>query len=285
MLKIFAPAKINLYLHITGKRTDGYHLLDSLICHADIGDHLYFEQSHQLNFSITGAFSHNLPQNQNNLVIKAANAFFDAANIAASASIILEKNLPPSSGIGSGSSDAAATLKGLQQLYNVKLDEAILRSICIKLGADVYMCMNNTPKFISGIGEEIASTTLPGFYLVLINPLTGISTLDIFASLKLADKYKSSVDNYNDFPNLGALIEFLKNKANDLADAAISFCSEIRDILELFNQQPKCLYQNLSGSGATCFGIFANYEDATAAAKNMALAKPSFWIKIGKIYE
>ena len=188
----FAPAKVNLALHVTGQRADGYHLLDSLVVFTDAGDRLTFSPSDEDRFTVSGRFGGALPLDSapktGNLVLRARDALralaVDRGNSAPPVHIHLEKNLPVASGIGGGSADAAATLRGLARFWATGTDRPVLHAIGLALGADVPMCIESQPLLARGIGEDITLLgKFPTLYLLLVNPLVEVSTPEVFKLL------------------------------------------------------------------------------------------------------
>ena len=181
MIEFFAPAKLNLYLHVTGKREDGYHLLDSLFCFASIGDNIKVSRSNEISLEIEGAFSGELQDCSNNSIIKAANLLKEKYGVSSGAKIVLEKNLPIASGIGGGSADAAATLLALNELWELGLATQELEDIALKIGADVPACLYRDALQVAGIGEKITKLgAMPQCYVLLVNPLKAVSTPAVF---------------------------------------------------------------------------------------------------------
>jgi len=277
-ISIFAPAKINLYLHVTGKRADGFHLLDSLITFAEIGDHLSASPSDKLSLAIEGPFSPGLSSGPDNLVIKAAHLLAEFAGINAKATLTLTKNLPVASGIGGGSADAAATLHALAELWGISPAPSDLMLLAQQLGADVPVCVSGSPSFISGIGEEInPAPLLPSCWLVLINSNVAVSTPDVFqqfsGNFSEPHPFETSPGSYAD------LIELLTDRKNDLTQPAITVAPIIEAVLSALEETPDLGLARLSGSGATCFGLFANQTTAQNAAQILAHAHPDWWVQ------
>lgn len=269
-----APAKINLYLHVTGRRPDGYHLLDSLIAFADVGDRLWAEPADALSLSIEGPFAGGLSAGEDNLVLKAARALGGVQG----ARLRLEKNLPVASGIGGGSADAAATLKALMRLWGVKRLEADIDAIAAKLGADVPICLHGRAAYIGGIGEVIdPAPKLPRAFLVLANPGVALSTPTVFKAFKGPF---TAAQRFDEVPkDAAALAELLKFRRNDLTDAAIDVAPEVGTALASLAKLPHALFSRMSGSGATCFALFDDREAAEAGAKLLAAQHPGWWVR------
>ncbi len=282
-----APAKLNLYLHVLGRRDDGYHLLDSLMAFAGIGDTIAVRAGEGITLSIDGPFASLIGGGGDNLVLKAARALqkaagTDAGEACPGAEIILTKNLPVASGIGGGSADAAATLRALTCLWGVGLEKSALAELALTLGADVPFCLEGKAAFVGGIGEEITpAPPLPKAWVVLVNPMAPLSTPAVFKA-RAGDF--SSAGRFDTIPgNGGELAALLKGRHNDLAVAAISLMPEIGKILAALEAAPDCLLGRMSGSGATCFGLFAGEAQAREAAQSIAAdsvaAGKKWWVK------
>ena len=273
-----APAKINLALHVVGQRADGYHLLETIVTFADIGDRLMFSASGEDRLTVSGPFSGALTANlDDNLVIRARNGLRSqieaAGGSAPSVAIHLEKHLPVASGIGGGSADAAATLRGLLRFWQVEDHVDDIAKLALSLGADVPMCFRGEPVMARGIGEELSPLPdLPSLPLVLGNPLCGVSTPTIFS--RLASKQNSPIGDITS----GDWVDRLSCLRNDLEVPAQELVPEIRDITAMIAGQG-ALLTRMSGSGATCFGIFASREEADQAAQQLSLQRPDWYFK------
>ncbi len=267
-----ACAKINLALHVTGQRGDGYHLLDSLVVFAGIGDRLSFAPALRLSLTITGPQAARLGVRDDNLVLRAARLIGPGRGVA----ITLEKQLPVGSGIGGGSADAAATLRALAALWQVPWPSA---EQVAALGADVPVCLAGRPARMSGVGDVIAplTTPLPAAWLVLANPGIALATRTVFRALMRRDNapLPATIPGFADAP---ALQRFLAAQRNDLEAAAIGLCPQIAMINAGLTRQPGCLLARMSGSGATCFGLFATAHSAAAAARALQRAEPGWWV-------
>jgi 4-diphosphocytidyl-2-C-methyl-D-erythritol kinase len=274
---MLARAKVNLYLHITGKRADGYHLLDSLIVFAEGGDAIEARAANQLDLAIGGPFADGLDSGPDNLVLRAARALQTLTRSTQGAAIRLTKNLPIASGIGGGSADAAATLHALCDLWRVTPDYDALLQLTAKLGADVPDCLASKPSFVGGIGEEIAPAAgLPKSWLLLVNPRVATPTPAVFKARRgdfsAAGRWSQPPKDFADFAAR------LAQCRNDLAEAAISVTPQIRDVLSALETLPDCALARLSGSGATCFGLFAEERGARRAEQQLRASHPHWWI-------
>lgn len=275
-----APAKINLALHITGRREDGYHLLDSLVTFAERGDLVTARLAAADEFTLSGPYSAGLETGEGNLVLRARDllraALAEAGYEAPPVSLHLEKNLPVASGIGGGSADAAATLRALLRVWNASLPDASLAALALALGADVPMCLSGRSAMARGIGDVLApAVTLPSLNLVLANPLKPVSTPDIFR--RLARRDNAPVEPLPPSFALTEWIDFLADQRNDLEPAARQLVPEIGLITTLLNLTGARL-SRMSGSGATCFGLYETREAARAAERNLRTAQPGWFV-------
>jgi 4-diphosphocytidyl-2-C-methyl-D-erythritol kinase len=272
-----APAKVNLYLHVTGRRPDGYHLLDSLIAFAGFGDAIEVRPADRLGLIVDGPFAAHIPAGPENLILKAAEALAETAGIAVGAEIRLIKRLPVAAGIGGGSADAAATLQALSALWDVAIPAEDLDQIALELGADVPVCLAGCPAYVGGIGEQItAAPEMPPCWLVLANSGTALPTPDVFRRRKGTF---SSMQRLAETPaDARELAKLLSERRNDLTDAAIVLEPEIGVVLAELDLLPGALLSRMSGSGATCFAMFADREDAQVGAQLLAQEHPRWWI-------
>ena len=273
-----APAKINLYLHVTGKRADGYHLLDSLIAFADIGDSIEATFADDLALNCDGPFGAALGAEPDNLVLKAARLLAERADINFGAHLRLTKRLPIASGIGGGSADAAATLKALIDLWGVALPERALNTLAAKLGADVPICLHGRAAYIGGIGEIIdPAPSLPAAGIVLANPGQALSTPSVFKSFRgpmtEAHRFESPPADAQE------LCAMLARRRNDLTDAAIAIVPEIATVLNALEAAPGTRLARMSGSGATCFALYDDRPAAERAATQLAAQHPGWWVR------
>jgi 4-diphosphocytidyl-2-C-methyl-D-erythritol kinase len=272
----FAPAKVNLYLRVTGRRPDGYHTLDSLAVFAGIGDAVAAAPADALTLDVSGPEAGALAAEPDNLVLRAARALADAAGIPPRAALILTKRLPVASGIGGGSADAAAALRVLDALWDTGFGPARLCEVAATLGADVPVCIESRPARMGGIGEILSpAPDLPRFGLLLANPRLPLPTPAVFRARSGAFSPPAAMpDRLRDAAELAARLRPL---GNDLEAAATSVCPPVAAVLAAIAAQPRCLLARMSGSGATCFGIFPDEAGAATAAA----ALPSTWWRWG----
>jgi len=273
---IFAPAKVNLFLHVTGRREDGYHLLDSLVVFAGVGDSVAALPADDLRLSIDGPTAGNLAAESDNIVLKAARRLAEAAGVPARAALSLTKRLPIASGIGGGSADGAAALRALCALWKIAPSEAELAQIGLAIGADLPVCLRGRPTQMSGIGEQLADAPpLPPAWLLLVNPGVALATPPVF---KARTGPFSQAAPLTEAPATAeALATALKQRRNDLEPAAITLAPVIFQVQQAIAAQSGCLLSRMSGSGATCFGLFAQAAEAEQAARALSAAHPDWW--------
>ena len=257
----FAPAKVNLFLHVTGRREDGYHLLDSLAVFAGVGDELTASPAEALTLEIDGPEGGALVAEPDNLVLRAARLLAAEAGRLGrpvfDVDLTLDKHLPIASGVGGGSSDAAATLRLLDRVWGLGLGRDRLAALARPLGADVPMCVWGAPLRARGIGEEIdLLPPLPPFRLELSNPGIPVATPAVFRALEARDNPPLPPLPAR-FADLDGLVDWLAATRNDLQTAAIAIAPQIAETLADMRARPGCRFARMSGSGATCFGVFA----------------------------
>jgi 4-diphosphocytidyl-2-C-methyl-D-erythritol kinase len=283
-LATFAPAKINLYLHVGPLAPDGYHPLSSLMVFADIGDHVSIEAADALSIELDGPFAQALlDQDLNsNLVTKAVYKILAAAGGPMPPfRLLLNKNLPVGSGMGGGSSDAGATLRLLRSALTLKISDQDLQDMAASLGSDGAACLWGEPVLAQGRGEQISPITgLPPLHAVLVNPSVSCSTGAVFAAYDAAGAGGDAwaPDLSSAFTSLEETAAFLSYCRNDLEAPAIALCPEIAEVLAALRYESETLLARMSGSGGTCFGVFADDTGAGAAAARIAVAAPRWWV-------
>ena len=269
MIEESAPAKINLALHVTGQRADGYHLLDSLVVFAGIGDRLSFSAAEDVSLVITGPFSEGVPTGKDNLILRAASLF----GAAKGAAITLDKHLPHAAGIGGGSADAAAALRGLARLWDCPPPDM---APVLSLGADVPVCLSPAPQRMAGIGEILSPVpALPPLFAVLANPRVTVPTGPVFRGL--ASKRNPMMDS-PEWNGFAGFINWLARQRNDLEAPAMALAPEIGQTLTALRESGAELAR-MSGSGATCFGLFKTEAQARSAAMSIRDAQPGWWVQ------
>lgn len=266
----FARAKLNLTLHVTVRRPDGYHLLESLVAFAGVGDRLIAEPARGLSLTLDGPFGQALSSGADNLVLHAAEAL--AAGRPLGAALYLEKELPVASGIGGGSSDAAATLRLLSRLWDVPVPDRL----ALRLGADVPVCLAQPrPMLMRGIGERLSlAPPLPRAWVVLVNPGIAVPTGRVFEELDIGGTLPPTPvpDRFRAFNDLAG---WLRRGINDLEAPARRLCPVIDEVLAALGPASVA---RMSGSGATCFGLLERGTEAEALAERIRRARPAWWI-------
>lgn len=284
----FAPAKINFFLHVGDKRADGYHNLVSLIAFADAGDWLEVREAKRLSLSVTGPFAEALKDETDNLVLKAARDLDvwaeERGHKTTPVELILEKNLPIAAGIGGGSSDAAAVLHLLAEHWALPIPIDELESIGKAMGADVPVCLRGCPTLVSGMGEILSpAPELPAFSLVLVNPGIEVPTKRIFNTISVRSGTVPPPFPPR-FASARTFAMFLDGLFNDLAAPAKAIAPVIMSAEAALVATEGCLIARMSGSGATCVGLYEKDEDAVAAAAKIAQAHPGWWVKAARTY-
>jgi 4-diphosphocytidyl-2-C-methyl-D-erythritol kinase len=275
-----APAKVNLSLEVAGRRADGFHDIRSLVVFADGGDVLTATEAARLTLEVTGPFRQALAGEENNLVLKAAERLRVHLGVSAGAHLTLEKNLPVASGIGGGSADAAAALRLLCALYERRVAPHELAALALDLGADVPVCLEAAPAMMWGKGERIARlSALPDFWMVLANPGVALSTAAVFSKLAApplaGEPGALTVPAFDDFD---ALIGWLVAHGNDLERPAIALAPVIAEVMAALKATPACRLARMSGSGATCFGLYHDEASARRAETTLRAAQPQWWV-------
>ena len=278
----FAPAKVNLCLHVIGRRDDGYHLLDSLVAFLDIGDRLRAEPAASLSLTVDGPEAADLAAvGDDNLVLRAARLLADRAGTTVGATMHLDKHLPVAAGIGGGSSDAAAALRALKRLWRISLDDEALGALGARLGADVPACLYGRAVWVGGIGERLEPAgPLPEAGILLVNPRRALPTAAVFAARRGPFGHAGRFAPMPvDTPGLACALAPCRN---DLTEAAIGLVPEIASVLARLCRLPGSLLARMSGAGATCFALFADHAGAERARAIVAAAEPRWWCAAGR---
>lgn len=274
-----AHAKVNLFLHVLGRRADGYHELDSLVVFAAAADALRAEPADALSLAVDGPFGADLI-GADNLVLRAAHRLAAATGTTRGARLSLTKALPVASGIGGGSADAAAALRALDLLWGLGLGADRLAALGAGLGADIPVCVQARPARMRGIGERItAAPALPRFGLLLANPGIALATAPVFAARQGA--FDAPAVLPESWPHAVAMAQDLARCRNALEPAAIGLCPPISAVLDALRTLPGARLARLSGSGATCFALFDDDAAASVALSLLRAAQPSWWTAAG----
>ena len=283
-VSVLAPAKINLFLHVGDKRSDNYHALESLVVFAEIGDRLEFAPAEDIALTLSGPFAAQTPKGGENLVLKAARALHEAAPQVPGVAITMEKTLPVAAGIGGGSADAAAALRGLNLFWGTNLPESKLLEIAAGLGSDVPACLLSRPCWMEGRGERVARTpALPSIATILVNPGVELSTKDVFGALNARTGTGAIVPPSSNLQTLWDVVAYLEDAENDLEAPACRLRPVIDEVLDALNEEPGCVLSQMSGSGATCFGLFDGKQFALGAAERIAQEHPHWWVRATRI--
>ena len=273
-----APAKINLTLHLLGKRADGYHLLDSLVVFAGVGDQLQVVPADSLVLEESGPGAGTMGAGEDNLVLRAARLLIETCAPELRARIRLEKRLPVAAGLGGGSSDAAAALIALDALWGCGLQAEELQSLGAAVGADVPVCLYGRPAWVGGIGEALETAErMPPVWFVLVNPGVSLSTASVFRAR--SGGFSEPLRWQQPPGDAATLAAWLAQGRNDLQAPACALEPAIPAVLEALAATPDCLLARMSGSGATCFGLYTEEAEARHAAQLLAEARPDWWVR------
>jgi 4-diphosphocytidyl-2-C-methyl-D-erythritol kinase len=286
VLTLAAPAKLNLYLHVTGKRQDGYHLLDSLVAFIDVCDRIAIAPANELTFHadgpFAGAFAGEDPAG--NLVVRAARALAAVAGRDITVALSLTKNLPVASGIGGGSADAAACLRGLAQLWGIDPAGEAVMAVAAELGSDIPACVAGRACYMGGVGTELSpAPALPAAGLLVVNPGIGLSTPSVYRARQ--GDFTPAMRFDTPPADARALAALLADRRNDLTKPAIAQVPQIATVLDAIAQSEGCLLSRMSGSGATCFGLFDDIAEAARAADAIRAANPNWWVAPGRLIQ
>jgi 4-diphosphocytidyl-2-C-methyl-D-erythritol kinase len=277
-----APAKVNLTLRVVARRADGYHDLESLVAFADFGDRLRFSPGGDLALTVGGPSAAAAGADDDNLVHKAARALAARRPGIVLGAFDLDKKLPVAAGLGGGSSDAAAALRLLAAANGVTRDDPDLYAAARATGADVPVCLDPRPRIMRGIGEVLSSPlALPPLPALLVNPGVALATRTVFAGWRPASAPSAALDetSFARFTNTGDLLQLLAAQANDLQAPAIALEPVVADVLGALGKLSGCALARMSGSGATCFALFATLDEAAAAEKALSVSYPKWWVK------
>ena len=270
-------AKINLALHVTGVKKNGYHILDSIVIFTDISDRLFIKKNGKNGLTFTGEFSNSLSLKKNTIlqVFK----LFEKV-MTDTFSIKLEKNLPIGAGLGGGSADAAAVIRFITNHLRYPMPSSKAIS---KIGADIPACVLSVASKVEGIGEIVVPIDISGIdlWIVLVNPRIFVSTSSIFE--EVIEKHNESLEPFNDFSSSDQFIDYLKRQRNDLQTIAVNKWPEISEVLDTLEETEDVLLSRMSGSGSTCFGLYRNLEDAKKAASYISKKRNRWWVKFSKV--
>ena len=273
-----APAKVNLTLRVIGRRADGYHEIESLVAFADVGDALTFSPGGALALRVAGPTAAAAGQIADNLVLKAARALAERVKCLKLGGFALSKRLPVAAGLGGGSADAAAALRLLARANGLAPDDPRLMQAARATGADVPVCLDPRPRFMRGIGDVLSDPLdLPRLFAVLLNPGVAVATKDVFTALALPTAVRTAPAAI--CTGTAALLDEIVRGRNDLEGAAIELEPAIADALAVLRKLPGCRLARMSGSGATCFGLFDSMGAARGAARRLRIGYPDWWVR------
>lgn len=284
---VAAAAKVNLALHIVGRRDDGFHLLESLIGFTEIIDHITLTASDDISLDVSGPEQKALADTDDNLVIRAACLVKDHVSGTGGVHVALAKHIPVAAGLGGGSADAAATVQGCETLWNitstVPIEDATLAA---RLGADVPVCRFGRSAWVSGIGERVSpAPSWPDLWMILVNPGIPVATTKVFQAFS-GQFTKPEIQNGTGPTwslSVGDFIDYLASRENSLTDAALSIAPVIAEVLAVLSAAPDCLLTRMSGSGPTCFGLFDSETKAQNAAKTIDEKKSEWWVRATRL--
>jgi 4-diphosphocytidyl-2-C-methyl-D-erythritol kinase len=279
----FAPAKVNLFLHVGAPGGDGFHPICSLMAFADIGDQVSTFEAEALCLRVAGPFARDLSGEGDNLVLRAARALIaEARRPVAPVGLILEKLLPVASGLGGGSSDAGAALRLLREALDLKIDDSRLEALAASLGADGAACLWGAPALAQGRGERLSPAPgLPPLDAVLVNPRTPVSTPEVYRRFDANGRFSEvtppvAPEAFEDATELAA---WLAVQRNDLEAAAIAVAPTVGAVLETLAGEPEALLARVSGSGGTCFALCASDIEAESLAERIEAMAPKWWVQ------
>jgi 4-diphosphocytidyl-2-C-methyl-D-erythritol kinase len=277
-----APAKINLTLHVTERRTDGYHALESLVAFARIGDDLQLMPGSQLSLDVSGPTAPLVGNDADNLVLKAARLLSERVDGLKAGAFHLVKHLPVAAGIGGGSSDAAAALRLLAQLNELPLSHPAVQEAARLTGADVPVCLNPQTRMMRGIGDELGpALPMPALFAVLVNPRVPVETPAVFKALglQMGQALSGAPHPVLNTASFTTLLRDLQSARNDLEPAARKVQPLIGEALAAMSRTEGCRLARMSGSGATVFGLYDDTHSAALAARTIHAAKPDWWVE------
>lgn len=286
LLSTRAPAKVNLTLHIEGRREDGWHELTSLVAFAGASDTLTLAPGPDLSLTVSGPRATGAGPDDDNLVLRAARLLREMKPGLAVGAFTLLKRLPAAAGIGGGSSDAAAALRLLARANGYAPDDPVLMAVARQVGSDVPVCLDPRARLMSGRGEVLGPCLkLPPLFAVLVNPGVPVETVSVFRAMALQPGEASGYGRHPLLPegdaeqDAASWVNMLRRGRNDMEAAACLLAPVIGDVLAVLGGARSCRLARMSGSGATCFGLFETCRAASRAAKSIAAQHPEWWVK------
>ena len=276
-----ARAKLNLFLHVGSRGTDGYHALESLVVFAAFGDHLQLTPSDSFALARSGPYAAELPDRPDeDLTARAVAGLAEIFGRAPAFTITLEKNIPVAAGLGGGSADAAAAIRLVCREWGVDAHDPRVLALAAGLGADVPMCLHSRPAWIAGVGERVTPVSnFAQLDLLLVNPGVPLSTAQVFGAYALVVPAAGRDRQSGDFATSASVLTFLETQRNDLTGPAQGLCPVISDVLDSLEKWPGCQLARMSGSGPTCFAIFDNEDACNGAARELGARHPDWWVR------
>jgi len=281
VLEAFAPAKLNLYLHVAPPSADGFHPLSSLMVFADVGDRLRLEPVDAVAFAVEGPFGHLTPMDEGNLVVRAARAVWPVGH---SGRLVLDKQLPIAAGLGGGSADAGAAFRLLREAFDLPLDDAALEAEASALGSDGAACLWARPVIAEGRGERLSpAPQLPTLDAVLVNPGAPSPTGAVYRAYDVAPRDDRRPETPAAFTSVAEVVAWLAGTRNDLEAPAVGLTPVIGETLAVLAAEPEALFVRMSGSGATCFALCEDRPAAERLADRLAEAHPAWWVRAARL--
>lgn len=278
-----APAKINLFLHVNDKRDDGYHNLQSAMFFIDVGDEVSIEPSERNALVVSGEYAAELPKAEDNLVMRALALLQQEFPQTLKWKVSLQKNLPVAAGIGGGSSDAATLIRAVVAENPTDYPPEKLRSLLLQLGSEMLVCYAAQPALVEGRGDIVSRwPQVPAWTILLVNPALPLATKDVFAAMQAEDF--TPPQKFEVPQNAAEWKALAQATSNNMTRAAMRIVPEIGEVLEAIASQPECFLARMSGSGATCFGVFESVETAEKAKENLIRNHPKWWVRVGEMY-
>lgn len=278
-MQILAPSKLNLFLHVTGRRADGYHTLQSLMAYTEISDSIEVSESDSFRLQLQGETSAVLQESEQNIVERAVRLVAKEGGVTPNIAVKLTKNIPVGAGLGGGSADAAAMLHLLKRYWQLNLSNKEWYEMALALGADVPFCYHGNAALVEGIGERLVDIKqLPSYWVVLVNPNQPLSTQRVFQHFTEHGSFSDPIHSHCDSGD--GFLPWLKSTRNDLEPHAIAIMPEIKTILDCLRQQKNLCLARMSGSGATCFGLFKDQISAKAAVEKIKEHTKNWWVEL-----
>jgi 4-diphosphocytidyl-2-C-methyl-D-erythritol kinase len=280
----FAAAKVNLTLRVLGRRPDGYHELESLIAFADVGDQISLEPSASFTVATKGPFASAI--GGGNIVATALELLHEREPRLMLGSVLVDKQLPVAAGLGGGSADAAALLRCVARANPDLAERVDWGAIAAAIGADVSVCLQSRPAFITGVGEQVESISrFPQLAVLLVNPGVPLPTAAVFEALRAgpAAAETSARRTPGPFSGVGDLLSYMQARGNDLERPATRLLPAIADVLDVLRASSACLFARMTGSGPTCFGVYPSVPAAQAAARIIAASAPAWWVRPARL--